>query len=283
MLGRLIKYGLVAGITVLFAVMWGLTIRANLPAYSEFVIQPDYDRLLPEGEEERNEVWDIYFEMLRIGESELTVSREGDGSLLLHSRLRADVGAATQFITGSAGAFELDFHARVSPITGLTSFDAMSEMLDLQVFGNVRDGNLHLTGNLGADRIRATLPFDEKKVMGQLLSPMTALPELSEDQIDRPSVVELFNPLTGRMQDVTLTITGAQPIELEGEETTAFTLRAVMGRSRWNSWVTGDGDVLIQGTPFGLRLQKRGLPPGLVRELLDAARADDAADAVANP
>ena len=54
MLARLIKYALVAAVTVLFAVMWGLTIRANLPEPSQALLRPDYDRLLPRGQQARS-------------------------------------------------------------------------------------------------------------------------------------------------------------------------------------------------------------------------------------
>jgi hypothetical protein len=268
MFERLTRYALVAGITVLFAVMWGLMIRANLPDPTTARLRPDYTRLLPAGQDERRELWDIYFESFRVGESELVVERQEDGNLLLHSRLEVDVGTATKFLTGTGGTFDVDFKARISPLRGLTSFDVVSDLLGLQVFGAVRDGELLLSGHMGSERIRTALPFDENRIMGEILSPMSALPELTEDEIGRVSSVELFNPLTGTMQEVTISVAATRTAQLAEGEAVLYELRSVMGRSRWSSWVTEGGDVLIQGTPFGLRLQKRSLQSGLVAELL---------------
>jgi hypothetical protein len=269
--GKLTRYVLVAGITVLFAVMWGLMIRAHLPEPGGPPLRPDYSRLLPRGQDERRELWDIYFGAFRVGESELTVQREEDGNLLLHTRLHVDVGSATQFITGTPGVFDIDFEARISPLRGLLSLDAVSDALGLRVFGSVRQGEMLLSGSFGTERIRASVPFDENRILGEILSPLSGLPELREDQIGQVSVVDLLNPLTGRMQEVTISVTGAREVEVAGERVTLYELQSVMARSRWSSWVAEDGEVFVQGTPFGLRLQKRGLPPGLVASLLGPA------------
>jgi len=117
------------------------------------------------------------------------------------------------------------------------------------------------------------VPYDQDRLLGETLSPLAALPELSEDQVGRAWSFNMVNPIAGAVQPVTAQVERSKELRIRGETVRVFELRFNSGSSRWTSWVTEQGEVLMQGTPFGLALQREDLPPSALEELRPHANA----------
>jgi hypothetical protein len=64
-------------------------------------------------------------------------------------------------------------------------------------------------------------------------------------------------------------------VALEGEPARAFLIRVKTPGSRWETWVTADGEVLLQGTPVGVTLRRSGVPESVFTALQEAAAEED--------
>jgi hypothetical protein len=115
--------------------------------------------------------------------------------------------------------------------------------------------------------VRTTLPFDQDRLLGEAFSPLAAMPELAKSRVGGTWKVDMVDPIAGRLQQTTVTILSSKEVELAGQAVTLFELHFAMGRNRWTSWVTEDGEVLVQGTPFGLTLRREDLSAALAEQL----------------
>ena len=110
-------------------------------------------------------------------------------------------------------------------------------------------------------------------MISEAFSPLTAVPSLDEQQVGGNWSVALLNPVTGDFQDVAVRVARSQNLRIDGESVKAFRLDFQAPVGEWVCWVTGDGQVLVQGTPFGLTLRREDLPPEALRALTDAPDA----------
>jgi hypothetical protein len=268
-MGRVTKYCLLAGVTALFAVSWGLLLRQNLmrPRSGPPPI-PDL--------EPRDEDWGIYLGTFRIGESHLLVVREEDGSTTVTTDAEIDLGPAAEFVFGMTGKLDARFRAGISPLRGLQSFHAQSEALDVRLDGLVSGDEMLLRGVLAGDPIRESVPFDQRRILGDALSPMVALPELDESRVGEIWSFDMLNPVTGTVQDVTVQTVRTIEVDLADGKTTVFELQFSTGPNKWTSWVTDEGRALVQGTPFGLTLQRSDLPADVASRLHVSGGAEPA-------
>lgn len=254
-------------ITAFFAVMWGVMLRRHLSVRAAAQFRPDYSNLLKPGEQERSTNWGIYFGGFRIGRSQMTVKRESEGTIVLRTQARVSISQALKYVVGVAGDLDLDFRASISPLRGLIFFQATSGLLKADLQGTVRRNELLLNGHVGENRIRTSVPYDQDRLWGEALSPLAALPELGDDQVGRTWSFDMVNPIAGAVQPVTVEVARSVEVRIKGEAVEVYELRFSTGSSRWTSWVTEAGEVLVQGTPFGLALQREDLPPSVLAEL----------------
>lgn len=280
---HLLKYAAVLAVTAFFAVMWGLLLRSHLTFDRPGGLQPAYDRLLGLDEEKRSTSWGIYFGEMRIGTSEVTISRDESSALSVESKTRIKLGPALRYVVGIVGELDVDFRAAVSPLRGLQYFSAESALLNTTLQGSVQDGVITLFGHVGEERIRSSIPFEADRLMGQVLSPLTALPKLEKRDVGRSWAVDIVNPLAGQIQEVMVSVEDHRQVEIGGDATEVLQLSFTSGSSRWVSWVTEEGDVLIQGTPFGLTLRREDLSAAVLRELTADAGPAGAAPSRAHP
>ncbi len=267
LLGRLGRLAVLLAITAFFAVMWGLLIKQHLRTASATEMRPNYDNLLGPDEQERSSAWGIYFSGLRIGRLDMRVRRETDGTIEVRTTAAVSINAAARYIVGVSGDLDAKFLATISPLRGLMFFQVDSKLLDASLRGSVHENEIMLVGHVGEERIRTTLPYDPDTLFGEALSPLTALPELRESQVGRSWTIDMVNPITGDVQKVTIAVAGSKRIVLGGKKVRAFDLTFTAGSSRWASWVTESGEVLIQGTPFGLTMQREDLPADVLGDL----------------
>lgn len=264
---RLVRYAIVLGITAFFAVMWGLLIRSHVRIGTAMGPRPDYNTLLRPGEKERTTSWGIYFGKVRIGRSDTTVTREADGTISIHTNAEIKLDPAAKYVLGMVGTVDLDFRANISPLRGLLLFQVSSEKLDTSLQGTVRKGEILLRGHVADEQIRSSVPYDPDRLLAEVFSPLAALPKLRKRQVGQTWTVDLVNPIAGTLQKVSVRVVESEEIVLADETVTVFHLSFAVGTSRWHSWVTEEGEVLVQGTPFGLALQREDLPSAVAAAL----------------
>jgi hypothetical protein len=262
--------GVVLAVSCFCAVMWALLIRANLSRPALPNSPPDYGALLAPGETERVEQWGIYLGPQRVGGSTMRIAREGDGAISIATEVRADLGQAARYMVGSAGPFKVELHAEVSPLRGLRSWEVNSEALDARVLGVVRGDRMLIRGRLRGRTVKTDLPYEPGRLISEAFSPLTAMPPLDERQVGRSWSMAVLNPVTGDIQDVTVHVVRSLEVRIGGEPVRVFQLDFEVPNGKWPSWVTGQGRVLMQGTPFGLTLRREDLPAQVLRVLTEA-------------
>jgi hypothetical protein len=275
---KLASYALVMAVTAFFAIAWGLLLREHVDVGTGVALTPAFDDLLDPDETERSSAWGIYFGPLPVGRSRVTVAREEGGLISLRSRTSANLGPALRFVTGKVGKLDVDFTATISPLRGLHHFSVQSELLDTSLQGTVNEGEVLVTGHIGPDRIRTRAPFEQNRLLGQVLAPLSALPPPRKRNVGKSWPIEVVNPIAGEIQRVLVRLERYKTVTLDGEGVDVFEHSFTTGTSRWTSWVTADGETLVQGTPFGLTLRREPLPLETLAELSSDAPAPPAAE-----
>lgn len=269
---RLTKYAFVLGTAAFFATMWGFLIRRNLPKPGAQTLGPNYAELLEPGQQRRRESWGVYFAGQRIGRSALRIERASGGLLHVRSETEVRLGEAGGYLLGTTGTIDAGFEAYISPLRGLQSFQAESKRLNARFIGTVTDeGTVSINGYLADQKLRTEIPLTRDMFLGEALSPLAGVPELDRADVGRTWTVRMLNPLAGEVQEVTVTVAGAEEAEAENERYLVFRLLFTTGTTRWHSWVRQDGNVLIQGTPFGITLRREDLPALLLKQLREGA------------
>ncbi len=264
---RLLRNALILAITGFFAVMWGLLLRQNLVLQVQGPLRPDYERLLPPGEHERVERWGVYFGKSRIGAARLRVARDPEGYLELESNTNIDVGEAGSLLFGTPPSIGITFRARISALRGLQSFTARSDALEARFLGSVEGDSIRISGQVADQGIRTTVPYDTGSFLTEALSPMVSVPELRESDLGRTWQLRMLNPLAGGIQNVNVRVQSSRQVELADGTLSVFRLVFTSPSGRWHSWVTGEGRILVQGTPLGLSLRREGLPAAVASAL----------------
>jgi len=255
-------------VTAFCAVMWGLLIRVNLRRPSPADPGAAYANLLAPGQDERTAEWGLFLGPQRVGGSTMRVQRNSDGTLALRTVVRVDPGAAGRLAAGLTGTLQVEFRSIISPLRGLLSWQIESEALSTSLLGAVRDGRMMIRGNLQGVPVRSEIPFDPHGLLSEAFSPLTAVPaSLSGQKVGQSWSAAMVNPLTGTLQDVTLRIAAVRRVPFGEQTALAYELAFTGPAGRWTSWVTESGQVLIQGTPFGLTLRREDLTPEALRAL----------------
>jgi len=264
---KVIRYSLALAVAGFFALMWGLLLRAHLPVAPSARLQPFYNNLLSPGQTERTSKWGVYFGDRRIGEAETRIWRDGSGMISVRTNTEIHLTKAAALVLGLTGTLDVEFTARISPLRGLQSFDVESKLLNVQVMGTVAGDTMLVTGRFGKDNLKANVPYEEGRLLSEVLSPLTALPPLDEGLVGQDWTVDMINPIAGTVEQVTVTVVGFKEATLAEGPARVFRLLFAARSTRWVCWVTQEGEVLIQGTPFGLSLRREDIPTAAIQEL----------------
>ena len=267
---RLAGIAVLAAASCFCAVMWTVLIRAHSHGPASSSPRLDYAALLAPGEQERSAQWGIYLGPKRIGGSTMRVVRLDDDTISLTTKVHADLGPAARYIAGFEGALEVDFRAAIAPVGGLLSWQLESDALDASVLGVVRNDRMLVRGRVRGRPISTEVPYEPGALVSEAFSALPAVPSLEDLKIGQSWSASVLNPVTGDFQNVTVRITRSQGVHVGGEPVQAFELDFLGPGGHWTSWVTADGQVLVQGTPFGLTLQREDLPPEDLRALMEA-------------
>ena len=98
-----------------------------------------------------------------------------------------------------------------------------------------------------------TVPFDASRIMSNSFSPFVGMRNLKVGKVWQ---VWTLNPLNRGMTPVKITVTSKEKATFDGETVDVFVLTAEHGAMQIESWVTPEGEVLRQETPFGFSLRK---------------------------
>ena len=127
---------------------------------------------------------------------------------------------------------------------------------ELHGIADLRQRTALLFQHAGEDDLKTNIPYEEGRLLSEVLSPLTALPPLDEDLVGRDWTVDMINPIAGTVEQVTVTVVGFKEATLAEGPARVFRLLFATRSTRWVCWVSEEGEVLIQGTPFGLSLQR---------------------------
>jgi hypothetical protein len=259
---RILRDILVLSIAAFFAVMWGLMLRKKVVMAPPQPVRPNYDRLLGPEEEFRTVTFGIYRGASRLGRTRSTIRRQ-NGTLQLQSDTRFELGHLMKFMAPEAQTLEISFSAHIAPLHGLRYMRVNCTQLDLDLRGFVREEQLQVRGRVGGQKVSHSVPYTKQPFVGETLSPMSGLPNLNRASPDDVWTMHVVNPLLGGVQEIRVTLLRTREVGV-GEETIRVHELDFQGAGRsWQACVTGDQEVLVQGTPFGLTLRRESIPPEL--------------------
>lgn len=259
---RILRDILVLGIAAFFAVMWGLMLRKKMVLAPAQPVRPNYDRLLGPEEDSRTITFGIYRGASRLGRTRTTMRRQ-NGALQLQSDTRFELGDLVKFMAPDAQNLEITFSAHISPLSGLRYMRVNCPQLDVSLRGFVQEEQLQVQGRVGGQKVSHSVPYRKQPFVGETLSPMSGLPDLNRASPDEVWTMHVVNPLLGSVQEVRVTLIRTREVEV-GEKTIRVHELGFRGAGRsWGACVMGDGDVLVQGTPFGLTLRREDISPQL--------------------
>lgn len=201
----------------------------------------------------------VYFRKTRVGRADTIVLRTPGNGLELVSRVTLSLERLRLPLLGALEEIKTSLVVRVGPDHTLRSFDlSVRQPISATVSGEVDEGKLKLTTHYAdGTHSEKSVDYDARSLLCNALSPFTGVRNL---RVGKAWHFWSFNPLNHRMTRVNVTVTGKEMAQLDGEPVDAFVLTAQYGAIQVRSWVTQDGEVLRQDTPFGLSLRREAVP-----------------------
>jgi len=267
MIVRWIRDIFIVGTACFFAVMWGLVLRERVAPPVAPPIKPDYDALLPEEETRRESVMGIYMGRARLGQTHTIIERDEMGETKVHNITALRLGALPGYLVPSPAGLEIEFFAEISPLQGLRVVRVLSDALGLSLVGIVEEDHLRMRGTVGHQRFEADVPYDGDLFLGETFAPLAGLADLKHARVGDAWTLQMVNPLAGSLQQVRATIESRREVELDGQKTVLFRLLFYANNRVWHSWIAADGEVWVQGTPFGLTLRRDELTQEALEKL----------------
>jgi hypothetical protein len=255
---RIVRDFLVLGIAAFFAVMWGAMLRERLVLAPSQPVRPNYEKLLDRGEKTRTAVLGIYRGDTRLGRTRTTITRE-QGAIQLHSNTRFELGDLIQYMAPNVQDLEVSFSATITPVVGLRFMQVECPQLDVSLRGFVQEDELRVRGSVGGEQVNRRIPYAKQPFLGDAFSPMSGLPELDDASPGDVWTMHVVNPIIGGVQQVRVRLARSRTVRVGGETLRVHELEFEGGGRSWGSCVTGDGRVLVQGTPFGLTLRRENV------------------------
>jgi len=247
-------------VACLFALTWGLLLRERIGMSTGPTVVPKYEELLSEGEDRRDARMGIYLGPQRIGETQTTVERSTFGSFYVRSLTRVEIKDLPAYMFRTVGDVTIEFFADISPLTGLRSIQVTCPRLDVRLIGTVREGQLVMRGVMAGERITKSIPFMGGPFLGEAFTPMAGLPDLKRARKGDRWTMLLVNPIVGSVQAIRVTVEDRRIVGRGADKCTLLRLGFNSGSQVWQSWVTAEGDVMVQGTPLGLTLRREDMP-----------------------
>lgn len=260
-LRRIVTPGRIAALLIVafWAVMMGQLYRREVRHAKVAPLAPAYDRILPPGVDRIERTMGIYMLQQRFGSARTVIERLQD-SVRIDNEIRIDGSRIPKYVRPFDADVEISFLAELTPLTGLRTIQVKAPAFAVSVVGRVVDNQIILRGHIGDQPIEQVLPFAQQSLFSDLLSPLQGLPALGRSDVGRRWTLTLMNPVTGRPESVAVTVRERMQVVVGGKPTDVYVLEFKTRGSLWNTWVAADGEVLQQGTPFGLVLKREDIP-----------------------
>ncbi len=247
------RYTAILVITAFFAVMWGLLLQNNVDWSSSPEGHPNYGAIMGQEQQDRKIVWSIYYATSRVGRSITTIQRRKD-DIQIVSRTNLNLGKGVQLLARVPDHLNVMLRADVSTVSGIRSIKIVCDQLDIRLHGVRQGDTLKVRGHVGEQMVENTIQVDQKVFVGQMLAPMSRLSPLSFLQSGQAWTVEIFNPLLGGFQEVNVVYKGKTEHFLQGRAMMAHRVVFRTDKRSWESYLNEEGEILQQGTPYGLKL-----------------------------
>lgn len=247
------------GVTAFWAAMMGALVQREIVPVWVQSAPVSYGSLLSPNEVFRNSSLGVYFRGVRLGEADIFLKRRAGRGLDLVSRVTLSLAKMNMPLLGPIDDVRVALTARVGPQQRLESFRVvLREPVFATMSGQVVGDQLHLTTEFedGSQSLMA-LPFDPGHILSNALCPFVGMRNL---RVGKQWEFASLNPLTRRLTPVKVTVTAKETVTFAGQPQEVFVLTAKHGAIEVTSWVTENGEVLKQETPFGFSLLREETP-----------------------
>jgi hypothetical protein len=196
-----------------------------------------------------------------VGEAVTESARQGDGGVLLSSRVWFDSGGllrGTAFASKTHVELEISSSCQIDGAGNLRSFLAAvrsggdpQEVLRVEGHLNDRGDALEIVarGPLPIMNQTRTIPYQERSLVQNALEPFDYLPGL---QVGQRWESRSVNPLNGRIEPVRVEVARKTVIHWDNHPVTTLEVVQHMTPLAAKTWVRSDGLVLRQEVPFPL-------------------------------
>ncbi|MFP4029321.1 MAG: hypothetical protein ACLFWL_16155 [Candidatus Brocadiia bacterium] len=256
---KTVRDALILLVACFFALMWGLYLREHIPTETGTTLKPDYESLLPEGQTKRKTVMGIYMSGERRGKTVTEFKKTESGTITVESLTQLELGDLKKIVIPGGKTVDVNFRATISPLTGLRTISLTSKSLGTSLLGRRQEDVLKLDGNVAGQKIHSKVPFESEPILSQTFSPLAGLPDLGRVDEGRVWTIHVVNPLLGSVKSVKIRHAKIKNVTVDGEQYQLHRLDMKMGTHIWEAWVRPDGEVLYQGTPFGLSLLRENI------------------------
>jgi len=256
-----------------FVVMWTLLVKQNVRSAKTEGFPLSYEEMLSPGQERRESVLGIYFGDERLGTTSTVIKRSQTGEIEVDSQTHLDIGHTLPFMPGK-GKVDISFSARISPLSGLMSVQVHSKALNASVLGLRRAQSITLRGHVGNQTVQTRVPYERNAFVGHVFGPLGKLTAIDESMLGNTWTVQIVNPLRASLEQVEVTVADSDTVTWDGQRREIFALDFETPTARWRSWVLDDGEILIQGTPFGISLRREDVPSQVIDQLLSPPPPD---------
>jgi len=243
------------GVTAFWATMMGALVKREiLPAWASSA-PVGYASLLGPDEVSRHSRMGIYLRGIRLGHADTTIQRNPKSGLDLVSRVTLSLEGLPMPLLGELQEIRTSLIVRVDANKAIDSFSlTIRQPMFIAVSGEVIGNQLKMTTQYAdGTSNEKTVPFDASRIMSNSFSPFVGMRNLKVGKVWQ---VWTLNPLNRGMTPVKITVTSKEKATFDGETVDVFVLTAEHGAMQIESWVTPEGEVLRQETPFGFSLRK---------------------------
>ncbi len=248
-----------AAIAVFWAAMMTALVRREvLPAWRQMG-PVTYASLLRPTELARRSRMGIYFRGRRIGQAETYIQRTRDGGIDITSRMDISLAMLPLPLPAGPKPVTMILAARVGKDNALRGFDLhVGAPIHLELKGRVEDDRLILTSQLaGGPPAAHRLRFDPRTIMTSAASPFLGVRRL---HVGKSWTIAALDPFSQQVRPVRLTVTARERMTVDGRPADVFVVETRRGAWRFKSWITADGEVVRQDTPYGFSLRREKAP-----------------------
>ncbi len=200
--------------------------------------------------------------------------------------VRSPEGYSTQetvFMSMNTLGVVQDIHYRSSAKLGPDlrlesfSFNLGSPLASMALKGAVRGKTLRLEIGEGPNQKHAEIPLAEPPYWGTGLMYTAAVVKMKPGE---SATFPVFDPVTTSQKDARATLAAIETIRVMGKEVSARRVEILFAGNSQTSWVDGEGEVLAEESPLGIRMEKVTRELALKRDT-SAGDMDDIIEAAA--